>query len=211
MASNASVSETRELLLRWHAGDQEAMASLVRQEADFVASQVRRRLGPLLRREHDTQDIVQATLLQALRTAPRFLVSDRDKLRGLLVRMVENALHVQADRQLRHKRDIRREVPLQPATAESVLDLDPPATTTDPGAAAENTETREWMRLALELLEHDDRTVIQLRDYEELTFGEIAQRLGIAEDTVRMRHRRAMPKLANTLLQLRRGGLGSLL
>lgn len=97
-ASNAGVSETRELLLRWHRGDQQAMADLVQQEAQFVAAEVRKRLGRLLRRHHDTQDIVQATLLQALRSAPRFLVSDRDKLRGLLVRMVENSLYVQADR-----------------------------------------------------------------------------------------------------------------
>ncbi|HEX5051729.1 MAG TPA: sigma-70 family RNA polymerase sigma factor [Planctomycetota bacterium] len=211
MASNCVVSATRELLLRWHEGDQEAMATLVRQESAFVASQVRKRLGPLLRREHDTQDIVQSTLLQALRAAPRFLVSDRDKLRGLLVRMVENALRVQAGQQLAQKRDIRREVQLQAASPATVLDLDPPDTGTNPAAAAERTETRDWVRLALELLDHQDRTVILLRDYEELTFGEIAARLGAAEDTIRMRHRRAMPKLANTLMRLQRGELDRLL
>lgn len=211
MDSNAGVSATRELLLRWHQGDAEAMATLVQQEAEFVAAQVRKRLGRLLRRHNDTQDIVQATLLQALRSAPRFLVSDRDKLRGLLVRMVENAMHVQANQQLRLKRDIRREVPLDASPADSVIDLDPAAPGTDPAGASARTEARDWVRLALELLHQDDRLVVLLRDYEELTFGEIAARLGLPEDTVRMRHRRAMPKLAMTLLKLKRGELGSLL
>lgn len=202
---------TRELLQRWHQGDQEAMATLVRQEAAFVEGQVRKRLGPLLRRQHDTQDIVQSTLLQALRSAPRFLVSDRDKLRGLLVRMVENALRVQANQQQRQKRDVRREVSLSSGAADTVLDLDLPAPVTDPAAAATRTETRDWVRLALELLDHDDRTVIMMRDYEELTFGEIAERLGSNEDAVRMRHRRALPKLADTLMRLRQGDLERLL
>ena len=85
----------------------------------------------------------------------------------------------------------------------------PPAT--NPGAAAERNETRDWVRLALELLDPGDREVIVLRDYEGLSFVAIAERLGEAEDTVRMRHRRAMPKLARTLSGLRQGRLGELL
>jgi RNA polymerase sigma-70 factor (subfamily 1) len=209
--SNSSVSETRDLLLRWHRGDQEAMAELVQQETAFVERQVRNRLGSLLRRQHDTQDIVQATLLQALRSAPRFLVSDRDQLRGLLSRMVENALRVQANHQQRQKRDIRRERPLQPKAGDTVLDLDPVSTATNPGSAAERNETRDWVRLALELLDPADREVIVMRDYEELAFGAIAEQLGEAEDTVRMRYRRAMPKLAGTLSRLQKGRLADLL
>ncbi|MEO6594090.1 MAG: sigma-70 family RNA polymerase sigma factor [Planctomycetota bacterium] len=205
------MSETRDLLLRWHSGDQNAMAQLVEQEAEFVGRKIRGRLGPLLRRQHDTQDIVQATLLQALRSAPKFLVSDREQLRGLLVRMVENTLCVQAKHQQRQKRDIRREQALQPVAGDAVLDLDPTATATNPRAAAERTETRDWVRLALHLLDGDDRQVIQLRDYEDLSFGEIAEQLGEAEDTVRMRYRRAMPRLAKTLSSLRQGKLGELL
>ncbi|MCB9878167.1 MAG: sigma-70 family RNA polymerase sigma factor [Planctomycetes bacterium] len=204
------MSETRELLLRWHRGDQQAMADLVQQEAQFVAAEVRKRLGRLLRRHHDTQDIVQATLLQALRSAPRFLVSDRDKLRGLLVRMVENSLYVQANHQLRGKRDVRREVSM-PEVGDTALELEPCSPVTGPDAAASRSETRDWVSLALELLDHEDRAVIVLRDYEELGFAEIGRRLGIAEDAARMRHRRARPKLAETLLRLRRGELGELL
>lgn len=87
--------------MRWHGGDAKAMAELVEQERPFVESQVRTRLGSLLRRSVDTQDIVQETMLHALRNAPRFLLSDRNQFRGLLTRMVENRLRSSAARQQR--------------------------------------------------------------------------------------------------------------
>lgn len=209
-----ALDETRQLLVRWHEGSQEAMAELVRQEQAFVTAHVRRRLGSLLRRQHDTQDIVQQTMLQALRSAPRFLLSDRDQLRGLLARMVENTLRATARQQQRHKRDVRREQPMEPLpvdTSGSVIDLDPPSAGTDPGAAADRGEVRAWVRLAIELLDADDREVIVLREYEQLSFGAIAERLGEAPDTVRMRHRRALPKLAAAMTKLRSGRLQELL
>lgn len=207
----AAMTATRELLLRWHRGDQAAMAQLVQEEGDFVARQVRARLGPQLRRQHDTGDIVQAMLLQALRSVPRFLVSDRGHLRGLLVRMVENTLRVEAERQQRAKRDVRREQPLAFGPADTVLDLDPVAAATDPAHAAQRAELRDWVRLALELLEPEDREIVRLRDYDQLPFGEIAAQLGLTEDAARMRHKRAMPKLARTLERLSSGRIGELL
>lgn len=187
------------------------MAELVQQERDFVAEQVHRRLGPLLRRQHDTQDIVQETMLHALRRAPRFLLSDRGHLRGLLVRMVENTLRSAASHQQRQKRDVRRERSAGAADADTVLDLDAADTATDPGAAAERADVRAWVRLALELLDADDREVIERRDYDEQSFAAIAEHCGEAEDTVRMRYRRALPKLAAAMTRLRQGRLADLL
>ncbi|MBL8727923.1 MAG: sigma-70 family RNA polymerase sigma factor [Planctomycetes bacterium] len=202
---------TRELLLRWHRGDQRAMAQLVEQEYGFVRDHVHRRLGPALRRDVDTQDVVQATMLHALRRAPRFLVSDREHLRGLFVRMVENTLRSAARHQQRQKRDPRREQPRAAPADDTVLDLDVAATATDPGAAAAREDHRAWVRLALELLDADDREVIERRDYLGQSFVEIAADFGEAEDTVRMRHRRALPRLAAALIKLRQGRLRDLL
>ncbi|MBL8750787.1 MAG: sigma-70 family RNA polymerase sigma factor [Planctomycetes bacterium] len=202
---------TRELLLRWHGGDQQAMADLVQQEQAFVAEQVRRRLGPLLRRQHDTQDIVQQTMLHALRSAPRFLLSDRGHLRSLLVRMVENTLRSAASHQQRAKRDVRRERSMPAGDSGTVLDLDAAANVTDPGASAAREDLRAWVRLALELLDVDDREVIERRDYHEESFAVIAEQCGEAEDTVRMRYRRALPKLAAAMTKLRQGRLADLL
>jgi len=199
------VDDTRELLLRWHGGDSAAMAALVEQERELVQAHVRRRLGTLLRRSVDTQDLVQETMLHALRSAPRFLLSDRDQLRALLVCMVENRLRSAAAAQQRQKRDVRRELPLAPAASDAVLDLDLPATSTDPGDAAARDDVRAWVRLALELLDVEDRDVLVARDYRDLSFEQIADENGETADAVRMRYHRALPKLGRALGRLRSG------
>ncbi|MBL8748675.1 MAG: sigma-70 family RNA polymerase sigma factor [Planctomycetes bacterium] len=207
------MTDTAQLLHRWACGDQEALANLVAQDQPWIERQVRARLGDRLRKRADTQDVVQETLLTILRTGPRFVCSDRGHLRALLARMVENTIRAAADHHGAKKRDLRREVEAAaPGTNGSVLFLDQrAASVTDPGAAASKAETRDWLRLALELLEPDDRNVILWREYEELPFGEIADRLGMAEDAARMRFARALPKLAKKLQALRAGQLDSLL
>lgn len=205
------VDATRELLLRWHRGDQEALALLVQQEQAFVAQHVRGRLGSSLRRQLETQDVVQQTMLNALRNAPRFLLSDRGQLRGLFVRMVENTLQSAANHQQRQKRDVRREQPWTAVADDTVVDLDVADTATDPSAAVAREDLRAWIRLALELLDVDDREVVERRDYQEQSFAAIAAELEEAEDTVRMRYQRALPKLAAALTKLRQGRLADLL
>jgi RNA polymerase sigma factor (sigma-70 family) len=202
------VSTTRTLLQRWHAGDADALAELVAQDREWVEGHVRARLGALLRAREDTQDIVQNTMVEILRYGPRFVLSDRGHLRGLLARMVESVLRGQAQRWSADKRDVRREArPVSPAASDTVLDLDLPGPDTQPTTAAMRSETRDWVRLALALLEPEDRLVVVWRDYEELSFVAIAQRLTATEDGVRMRHKRALAKLANKLRQLRAGEL----
>jgi RNA polymerase sigma-70 factor, ECF subfamily len=213
MPRQVTDDDTVQLLQRWARGDQEALAALVARDVPWIEGQVRGRLGGYLRQRVDTQDIVQETLLTILRTGPRFVCSDRGHLRALLARMVENTIRATAHHQTAGKRDVRREVaPVQPGTSGSVLILDQQAAAvTDPGVAAGKTETRDWLRLALELLEPDDRNVILWREYEGAPFAEVAERLGMAEDAARMRFARALPKLAKKLKQLRAGGLGELL
>ena len=204
--------DTAELLSRWARGDQAALADLVAQDAGWITAHVRARLGGHLRQRVDTQDIVQDTLLTILRTGPRFVCSDRGHLRALLARMVENTIRAEAHHQAAGKRDRRREVHADPGASGSVLILDRhAAAVTDPGSAAAKAETRDWLRLALELLEPDDRNVILWREYEQLPFAVVAQRLAMSEDAARMRFARALPKLARKLKSLRAGELGEAL
>jgi RNA polymerase sigma factor (sigma-70 family) len=189
------------------------MAELVAGDAPWIEAQVRKRLGRHLRQRVDTQDIVQNTLLQLLRTGPRFVCSDRAHLRALLARMVENTIRAQAHHATAEKRDLRRETPPGvPGTSGSVLILDAAAATaTEPGLAAEKGELRDWVRLALELLEPDDRNVILWREFDEEPFAAIAARLGTSEDAARMRFQRALPRLAQKLRSLRGGDLAEAL
>jgi RNA polymerase sigma factor (sigma-70 family) len=205
------MTRTAELLLRWAQGDPEALAELVQQDGAWIENHVRRRLGPLLRRRADTQDIVQNTLLEVLKCGPRFVCADRGHLRALLAKMVENVLCSQAAHDQAGKRDVRREVQAG-GDSGSVLILDAKsAAVTQPSLAAERSETRDWVRLALELLDPEDRSIVLWREQDELSFAEIAGRLGVAEDAARMRFNRALPKLARKLKALRAGNLDSVL
>ncbi len=206
------MNPTRDLLRRWHEGDATALGELVAQDATWITDHVHRRLGPLLRRRADTQDIVQHTLVEVLKSGPRFLVDDREHLRALLARMVENVLRYHARHDQQQKRDVRREVNLQmPTASNSVLMLSPAAAAPGPATVANAAETRDWVRLALELLDPDDRDVIQWREYDGLSFAEIAPRLGVSEAHARVRFQRALPKLGRKLQQLQQGKLGDAL
>ncbi|MCC7398788.1 MAG: sigma-70 family RNA polymerase sigma factor [Planctomycetes bacterium] len=202
-----------DLLRRWHAGDAHALGEIVRTEAGWIADLVHRRLGPLVRQRADTEDIVQHTLVEVLKAGPRFVVDDREQLRALLARMVENVLRWHARHGQQQKRDVRQEVPLAglPTASQTVLQLSPAATGPGPATAANAAETRDWVRLALELLDPDDRDVIVFREYDGLSFAEIAPRLGLTEAHARVRFQRALPKLGAKLRQLQQGRLGEAL
>lgn len=200
------MSRTGDLLRRWHQGDQDALGELVAADAAWISDHVQRRLGPLLRRRHDTGDIVQHTLVEVLKAGPRFVVDDRGQLRALLARMVENVLRYHARHDRQQKRDVRRELPAAlSAASDSVLVLAPRASGPGPATQAAAGETRDWIQLALQLLDPDDRDVIVWREFDELPFAEIGVRLGISEAHARVRFQRAVPKLARKLQQLRQG------
>jgi RNA polymerase sigma-70 factor (ECF subfamily) len=199
--------DTAAILADCHRGDPHALAALVQRDLAWVRGHVSRRLGLLLRRREDTQDVIQETLVQILRSGPRFIVSDRDSFRALVAKVVENTIRRAWRHQAADRRDVRREEAL-PAD-ETVLHLERSAT--HPSEAAGVSEMRAWVRLALELLDPDDRTVIVLREYRDLSFGEIAQALGTTEDVARMRFVRALPRLARCMDRLREQRIAELL
>lgn len=58
-----------------------------------------------------------------------------------------------------------------------------------------DTTTVDALRRAISRLGRDDQEILALRSTEQLAFADIALRLGIAEDTARQRHFRAIRRL----------------
>jgi RNA polymerase sigma-70 factor (ECF subfamily) len=190
------------LLQRWHAGDDQALADLVRQELPWVRTLVERRVGELLRQRADVDDFVQQAMLEVLRYGPRFVVESVPKFRSLMARIVENVIRDRNEYFRARRRDLARERPLP---ADTVLHLDPPQdSVTRPSQAAARAEGKALVRVALELLDPADREVLLLRQWEELSFAAIGARLGIGEDAARMRFARAVGKLGGVLRGLGR-------
>lgn len=200
--SNPAGSITGQVL-RVQRGDVDALHRLVADHLPWIEAFVRKRLSPLARRDGDTQDFVQRALLDVLRDGPKFAIDDPAAFRALLARIVENTLIDRVRYLQREQRDARRERPLP---GDSVLLLDAPArSVTQPAVHAERNEQQAWLRLALELLDPEDREAIRLRDWNGATFAEIGQSLGLGEEAARKRYQRALPKLAEKLELLRRG------
>ena len=153
----------------------------------------------------ETLDFVQEAVIDFMEYGPRFELANEKQLRALLARIVENNLRDENKRLHRKRRDIAREG--KPAS-DTILKLDPAvASVATPSRIIDREERRAWVRLALELLDDEDRSTLYLREWDGLGFAEIGERLGIGESAARMRYHRALPKLAKKVGELREGGL----
>ncbi len=179
--------------------------TLVMIEPALSSLATRARLGPKLRAYDETHDQVQEAVIDVLTSGPRFEVAHQDRFRALLGRIVENNLHDRNRWLQRERRDIARNRPL---ASDTVLHLDPPAwSVTRPSQLAERQERQQaeaWGRLAIELLEPRDRDVLWMRDFDEMTFEEIGSHFGVSANAARMRHRKALPRLAYKVRDLMR-------
>lgn len=194
---------TADLVQRWHQGDAQALHQLVQRDLPWIRQRVRQRLGDALRQHGDTEDFLQEAVLDILAYTPRFVPVDGDSWRSLVTQIVENQLRGQHEFYGRIRRDRARQ---QPLPDDSVLLLDPrKRTATTPSARAVRNEEEAWLRLALDLVDPDDRDVIVMREWAGKSFAEIGTQLGIGENAARMRFQRALGRLADQVETLRRG------
>lgn len=196
-----AADDTESLLRRWHAGERAALHELVQRDMPWIRARVRLRLGDGLRQHGDTDDFLHEAVLDILAWTPRFVASDRDVFRRLVTRIVENTLRGQAEFYARLRRDRARL-----CVGDGVLELDAQQRTgTTPSQHAAKQEEAAWLRLAMDLLEPDDRDLIVLREWSGESFAAIGARLGVPENTARMRFSRAVGRLATQVDLLRRG------
>ncbi|HYH82099.1 MAG TPA: sigma-70 family RNA polymerase sigma factor [Longimicrobium sp.] len=185
-----------ELLERLRAGDEAAFEQLVREQTPVLLRVARR----LLRSEDEARDAVQDAFIAAFRGLPRFRGESR--LGTWIYRIAVNA----ALARLRAR-----------AGADEVsLDQWLPRFADDGHAALaaaewpgdtgpERREVRERVRQAIDRLPETHRTVLVLRDLEELTTDEAAEALGISPGAVKVRLHRARQALRTLLDPWMRG------
>lgn len=202
-------SETALHLTQWHRGRREALEALLKRNLPWIHERVHQRLGPKLHKMVDTVDIVQDSMLQVLRYAPRFTISDEAQFRGLIAKIVENVLRDKNDWYTAKRRDICKQKPLP---SDTVLDLQPRVRSDKtPSQSAQRHEEEAWIRLGLELLSPIDREILILRQWDSLSFDEICKRLDVTKPTAYKRYRRALSRLAKVVGKLRRGHVETLL
>jgi RNA polymerase sigma-70 factor (ECF subfamily) len=161
-----------QLMLEFQRGSREAFTELFHRYREPIFAFFRRRLNDAARAEELAQETFLAVLRAVVRYEPRAL------FRTYLYRIALNILA--ADR--------RKKVQEAGHTEEAGQLV----AVSDPDAAL-------WVRQALRKLDADAREVVMLREYEQLSYAEIASVLRVPVNTVRSRLFRARMALKELL------------
>jgi RNA polymerase sigma-70 factor (ECF subfamily) len=181
------------LLREAREGSPDALDDLFREIGPRLLALIRLRLGPLLRRRVESQDVLQATLLKAFARLDQFEGSGSNTLMGWLAVIAGNEVRDLADYHRRSRRDVGAEVPISDHAARLEADV---ATLV---RRLELEEQQLRLERALDGLKPEHREVILLRKYEDLSFEEIGRRLGRSADACRMLLARAMAALTRAM------------
>ncbi len=188
----------RALLAQLQRGDQASYEVLVRRHGGAMLAVARR----MLRNEEDAREAVQDALLHAFRAMEHF--REQARLSTWLHRIVVNAALMRMRAASR-----RPEVPLDDLLPQfddagnHAAPIQPLQVSVE--AAFESAEIRAQVRACLAQLPDQYRTVIVLRDLQELTTAETATLLGISENAVKIRLHRAHQALRTLLTRRARG------
>ena len=197
------LDQTRSLLEQWHGGDRGALDRLLERDLSWIAHRVRQRLGDKVREKFETNDIVQDAMIDVMRYGPKFVMADLHEFRSLMARIIENNIRDKHGWMNARRRADAKEAQLP---RDTLLHLDSPVKeVTRVTEAVYKNQRAELVRLAMELLEPDDRQIVFLRQWEGKQFDEIGEQLDMKANTARMRFQRALQKLAKHVESLRGG------
>lgn len=205
MSSDARTSE--ETLRRAAAGDAEALEVVFEGHRQRLRRMVQLRISPVLRGRIDASDVVQESFLEAWRRLDEYL--EKPSLPfflwlRFLARQKLFALHrkhagVRA-------RDPRREVALYhgtiPEASSEALASQLLGHLPSPSEALERAELQMQLQEGLDALDPEEREILALRHFEQLTSAEAAREIGITEAAAAKRYLRALRRLKGLLITL---------
>jgi RNA polymerase sigma factor (sigma-70 family) len=169
-------------------GDQVAWEAIVRQNWRKVFNVAYKFVGKHDEAEDLTQDIF-LKIFKALNTFDR-----RANFQTWIISISRNLC-------IDHYRSVRKERQMI-AREVDTGDLQPASADRGPYQAAEHQDLRGLLKQALQTLPATLRTAVILRDLQELSYQEIADRLGLPEGTVKSRINRGRIELAHQLKRL---------
>lgn len=172
-----------ELMAAYAGGDRQTFAQLFHRWAPRIHGFFLRALGE----PQAADDLLQVTFMNLHRARGTF--RPLSSLRSWLFSIAANALHDELRR--------RRRLPLAPeeeqeAVAERVA-------AEDEQVSLDSRRRARKLRAALDRLPESQRAVLHLHRFEQMTFAEIAQVLGITEGAVKLRAFRAYETLRKRL------------
>ena len=194
------IQQTRELVVRARQGDTTALSELCRLYGERVRRVVRLRMGAELRSRLDSMDVVQDTLIAAIRDLDAFTYHHEGDFLRWLAAVAENRIRDHVDHAHAAKRDVRREVrlPNWRGRDESRFDgAHTPVATTTPSMVLVRREEFDRLERAMDRLKPEHRQVLMLAKVDGLSHRQIALRLDRSQAAVAKLLSRAIVALAN--------------
>jgi RNA polymerase sigma-70 factor (ECF subfamily) len=199
-----NTTETQELLAGAGKGQTAAVNQLLDRHREALRNMVRARMDQKLERRVDASDVVQDVLLEASQRLDDY-IRDPKMPFGLWLRQMAQDRIIDLHRRHRvaRRRSIDREQQLgagamgDKSSLELVAQLRDPELT--PAAASLRKELHERFVEAIDLLEEEDREIILMRHFEQLSNSEAADLLGLSQPAAGMRHLRALRRLREVL------------
>jgi RNA polymerase sigma-70 factor (ECF subfamily) len=197
-------SQTQELLQQAREGDAAAINELLDRHRAALRRMVDLRMDRALSRRVDASDIVQDVMLEANRRLKEYLNNPAMPFHLWLRHMARDRL-IDAHRRHRvsQRRSLDREQPLAAARDLDRSTLELAAQLCDdeltPAAAATWHELQRRFQEAVEQLDEQDREIVLMRHFEELSNQEVAQALDLTAAAASMRYMRAMRRLRGLL------------
>lgn len=190
---NNDEAKKNDLVRRCKEGDREAFDQLVRQCQARIFNTAYRLLGDY----EDARDATQDAFIRAYRAIKKF--KGNASFYTWLYRIVINLCYKRL--RSKHYRQRRRTVSLDEPilTKEGQVLRSIASHTISPREAMERKEIQEAIQSAINSLKRGHRTVIILRDIEDLSYREIAQILRCSIGTVKSRLHRARSLLRERL------------
>ncbi|MFI5461156.1 MAG: sigma-70 family RNA polymerase sigma factor [Isosphaerales bacterium] len=170
-----------------------ALAKLFEEHRARLLAMVRRRIDPALAARFDPEEILAEAFL---RSVDRWSDYDPEAMSTYtwLYRIVLDCV-IEAWRKANAAgRSIQREVPW-PERSSVQLGLGLVGSTTSPSEAFARAELRERITWAVQQLKPDDREILGMRHFDDLSYQDAAAVLGISPDAAMQRYVRALRRL----------------
>jgi RNA polymerase sigma-70 factor (ECF subfamily) len=196
--------QTQELLAHARGGDAAAVNRLLERHREALRRMIDVRLDRKIRQRVDASDVVQDVLVDAHRRINDYLSNPAMPFHLWLRQIAKDRL-IDAHRRHRDaaRRSLDREQPLAIAGTDDRSTISLAAQLWDremtPAAAATVRELQQRFAAAVELLDEQDREVVLMRHFEQLSNSEVAEALGLTAPAASMRYLRAMRRLRELL------------
>ena len=171
-------------------GDQRAWEAIVHQYRRRVFNVAYKFVG----RHDEAEDLTQEIFLKVFRALDTF--DRRANFQTWLISISRNLC-------IDHYRSVRKEREIVDRHVDAA-DLSPAARGPDPLSTLQRLDRRALLRRAMLELPTTLREAVLLRDIQELSYQEIAQRLKLPEGTVKSRINRGRHELARQIVRLER-------